>query len=413
MNNLSRFVLVIGLVVNQWTLAMIFSEDSHIEGLHLKIIIWLFQITCVLLALFIHLLISERVNNKIKAILIGLSLPIWIVVLLEISLNLYNQSESNTVVVSKSYTINSDGTITDGGTILQDEILGKKPTSNIRFRDYNKTGDTIVYDYIATTDKYHRRMTPVSPGQNKEEFLIFFGGSFVWGAANDNETIPFYTSKCLNKFMTYNYGYGGYGTQQMLAKLQTNEIANEIDYKTGTAVYVFIPWHVYRVVGSMQQSTTFANYHPYYYLDEDDNLVRSGNFQEGRPYLNIAYRIIGKSRILKYFRINLPFISEEHIYLTYRIIRESHLEFSNQFKDSKFYVLFYPVNSKFIEGRNYIVQLKIYLDKQGIEYLDFTDLFDPSKNEYKIPDGHPSVYANKVIANNICAELKESSSRYH
>ena len=55
----------------------------------------------------------------------------------------------------------------------------------------------------------------------KSEFVIFTGCSFVFGeGVNDNQTLPYLYGKQNPAVRCYNYGFPGYGTQQMLAVLQ-------------------------------------------------------------------------------------------------------------------------------------------------------------------------------------------------
>jgi hypothetical protein len=55
-----------------------------------------------------------------------------------------------------------------------------------------------------------------------------------------------------SQYRPYNYGGIGYGPQQMLAKLQEGGIQQEVAEHQGVLVYLLIPDHVNRAIGTMQ-----------------------------------------------------------------------------------------------------------------------------------------------------------------
>src|SRR5262249_15792879 len=177
------------------------------------------------------------------------------------------------------------------------------------------------------------------------------------------ETMPFYASQFAPAYRAYNYGIPGYGTQQMLARLQSDKIDQEVNEKNGILIYVFIDHHVKRVIGSSETIWWAASW-PYYTLDASDNLVRKGSFTSGRPFLSLLYYLLSKSQIATYFHVNLPReIDDNDIKLTAKIIERSRNIFRDKFKNSDFYVLFMP-------GSQLVGKFIPHFEAAGIKYLD-------------------------------------------
>ena len=90
--------------------------------------------------------------------------------------------------------------------------------------------------------------------------MVFFGGSNTFGeGVEDNQTMPFFFAAAAPDTAVYNYGFCGYGPQQMLALLEDHRIDPLIDGRDVIGVYLFIDAHVQRAVGSMVVVTTWAN----------------------------------------------------------------------------------------------------------------------------------------------------------
>jgi len=146
-----------------------------------------------------------------------------------------------------------------------DPILGYKPTPNAVVEATKEVNGKTIYQAIYSIDRFSRRITPV---KNKaDKFLLFFGGSFTFGeGVNDNETLPYYVVKEANQYQPYNYGFHGYGPQEMLAKLESKNFASELTQKQGHLIYSFIDPHVERAAGSMYVYNGWGKDMPYFCL---------------------------------------------------------------------------------------------------------------------------------------------------
>jgi hypothetical protein len=264
-----------------------------------------------------------------------------------------------------------------------------------------KTGKTI-YDVTYSIDGFSRRITPEDKGDKNNKFLLFFGGSFTFGEGlEDNETIPYFTGQYSKGYTPVNYGFHGHSAAEMLIKLKTGTIAEEIAQDRGTLIYIFMDAHIIRVVGSMRIVTTWGNNRPYFFLDEDDVLHRDGDFESGRPGLMLLYRLLSRSKILELINFDLPdSMGDRHFRLFTRIVEETLRSYRKQFPESDFYLLIYP-------GSQYAPVLKSFLDKSNIPYLDYSKLFNRSDPKYFISseDLHPNAYSNQIVAQKIVEDL--------
>ena len=226
-------------------------------------------------------------------------------------------------------------------------------------RKYWKEDQRVIYDVTYTIDEHKRRMTPFKDTSNTDKFAIFFGGSFTFGeGVEDNQTLPYYFGVFTEKYHPYNYGFHGHGPTEMLAKLETMDLPKEVSEKKGVLIYSFIDNHVKRTVGSMFFVTDWGWHKPYYYLTSNDEIIRQGSFLTGRPLLTRLYRLLGKSKILRYFEVDFPLqIGQEQLRLVFRVIEESRMLFLKQFPGSQFYVLIWPRTNA-----NYDKQLQSFLE---------------------------------------------------
>jgi len=280
--------------------------------------------------------------------------------------------------------------------------LGYRPFANTSIRSsLTKSGRT-CYDITYETDQYHRRITPVADPEQRDQYALFFGGSYAYGeGVAEDETLPSHFARLAPQYRPYNYAFHGYGPQNMLAKLQGVDIREEVPEAEGICVYVYLPdYHEKRAVGSMQVFTGWGNALPYYRLDQTDRVVRNDDFERGRPFVSSLYSLINTSNIVTYFKLDVPIVMRKsHYYVTARILNEAKKEFQKKFQSDNFYVLIYPHDLK---------KAKIidYLEELGIKYFSY-DLFKPFQEGYYIKgDCHPNSHAFETIAHKLARDIQ-------
>jgi hypothetical protein len=283
-----------------------------------------------------------------------------------------------------------------------DGITKAIPNGRYKSSSTVKTTGKIIYDVTYSIDSLNRRVTPYTKGENNKNFLLFFGGSFTFGEGlEDNETIPYFTGQYSKGYTPINYGFHGHSPAEMLIKLQTGTIPEEIAQDRGILIYTFMDAHIIRVVGSMRVVTTWGKNRPYFFLDKNDVLHKNGDFESGRPALMLIYKLLSKSKMLELINFDLPAeIEKRHFHLFTRIVEEAFLSYKKQFPESDFYLLIYP-------GSQHASILKSFLEKSDIPYLDYSKLFNRSDPKYFIAfeDLHPNAYSNQLVAQKIVEDL--------
>lgn len=283
-----------------------------------------------------------------------------------------------------------------------DPVLGYQPKANAQARVILRRKGKTIYDIVYTIDGQHRRVTPGPGLKTGRQFILFFGDSFTFGeGVNDRETMPSRVASATPGYAVYNYGCRGYGTQQMLARLDQEEIQREVPQQTGLLIYTFIDAHVERAIGSMRSFTGWAANTPYYALERGE-LVRKGSFATTRhPWVNAVYSVLGRSEILKYFRLDIPpVVTPRDLELVCRLIDASRDQFRARFGSDRFYVVLYP-------GSHRATAMSQRLQALGITVLDYSRLIDfYGDQRYQIPyDGHPTPQTHELIARHLVHDL--------
>jgi hypothetical protein len=285
-----------------------------------------------------------------------------------------------------------------------DPVLGYGPLHGIRARARKRIDGQNLYDVEYAIDEAGRRVTPVESQEGRDRFLLFFGDSFTFGeGVQGDETLSAFVARRAARYVPYNYAFHGYGPNQLLAKLESDTLRQEVREPKGMAVYVFIGAHVSRAIGSMVVYTGWAHDAPYYALDGEGTPRRMGTFTTGRPWTSIAYALLGRSQVLSFLHLDLPLVvTDHHVELAARLIERSALLFHEQFGPQRFVAVAYPEQWPSEISR----RLARALTRDGIEVLDYASLFEPHRADYFFPaDRHPKPEAHRAVAERLVADL--------
>ncbi len=271
-----------------------------------------------------------------------------------------------------------------------DQELGYRFAPNATATVEKSEGSKVVYSATYISDRYGRRLTPRKGEFTPEKFVIFFGDSMSFGEGlQSDETLPYYFSLRARGTTSYNYAFQGYGPQQMYAKILTANFVDEINEKSGIAIYGYFDYHINRVVGSTEVLRWNPGYHPYFVL-QNGVLAHKGNFLTGRSRLTGLYTRFNQSRLFRALGVELPVITASHRRLLCEIIHQSRLEFEKKSPGSRFVVALFPLSSR----KDDIVQT--CFEPKGIPYIDLREAFggygdpDLKDNPYRLGDGHYS-----------------------
>ena len=280
-----------------------------------------------------------------------------------------------------------------------DAILGyvNRPDRQIQ-SSYQEGGDTLL-EVTYHTDESGRRVTPVSLAENRDQFLLFLGGSYTFGyLVPDEATLPAQVALMAPAYQPYNYGSNGYGPQQVYLWLAEEDLRSQIPQKNGLGIYVFLGHHVGRAAGSSAVINNWGHVMPSFQLDGAGHLQRDGTLLSARPGRAVFYGTIGFSQLARYFNVQLPYATAEaDIQLTAALIIAARDAYVAAFDQDNFNVLIYP-------GRGE-PRLLPYLDTAGVSYLDYSQLFASAERQYWLPEGHPSPAGYERVAQQLTADL--------
>lgn len=281
--------------------------------------------------------------------------------------------------------------------------VGPLPEANDSIHDI-KEGSFEV-DYLI--DKYHRRITP-GYDSSRSQYSLFFGCSIAYGyGLNGNETLPYYYQE-VSQSNSKNYGYTGSGTNQMLARLQFENLADQVEEEDGVAYYIFFWDHIRRAIATKDRYMEWVSTAPYFYMDNGE-LKRDKTFFDGRSGISSFYEFAYYTSIVEYFKIDFPSsLNDTHYDLISEMVAESKSEYQKQFGNDKFYLVIYPTYKEYEDDE--MNQFKSYLDKKAIDYIDLTE-FMQFESENSLPDDpHPNAKTNKVLAEELWRRVKTFGS---
>ncbi len=290
-----------------------------------------------------------------------------------------------------------------GAFYLPDQRLGAVALPNLNLDCQRKVNGNDIWDVTYHTDQFGRRVSTILPSADPKQFAIFFGCSFLFGeGANDDQTIPSSFAAKNPEFRPYNYGIPGYGTQQMLAKLETGTLRQEVSEEDGVGLYLYLEdIHEARAVGTMEVLNAWASTFPCYEIKPGGGVVNHGSFVDARPLLLSTYHLLGKSNFVQYMGISFPTLSDRHYALTAEIVAESQRQFKAQMGVDRFCVIVFP-------KRNAHRKLLPHLHRLKVPYIDCSDLFDPEGEGFKfVGDGHPTPKANELLIEHLGIDLNK------
>jgi hypothetical protein len=289
-----------------------------------------------------------------------------------------------------------------------DAVRGYAAEPNVKKRVRKSFGKKVIYDVIYTINSDGLRVAPHDLAQNHEELLkkdyknaIFFGGSFAFGeGVNDDETLPYFFEELSGgRYKAYNFGFHGYGAQQMLRIIETCLMERIVPIqKPMVVIYEALLYHIERVTGKMIWWASV----PRYKLSPSGMLEYAGTFADDpnlKKNLERSKEVHNpKSQLLT--RLMAAHRTPEDIELFVQIVLRSKNLLEKKYK-SKFYVLVWPLGDK--DAKKVVTELK----KGGINVIKVDQVFkDPFVNYLIEGDYHPTKFANEQLAKYLLKYIK-------
>ena len=295
-------------------------------------------------------------------------------------------------------------------TIVRDLPLSHYMDPGVTGREQRVDGDRVIYDFTYTLDQKSARITPASPSTATGQDLVFFGCSFTFGVGvSDSETLPNAVARRAPGWRVTNFGVGGYGPAHMLQRIGRPETTEFFRGNETHVVYVYIPHHVRRVIGSMRTATRFGRHFPYYTMGAEGELNYRGTMSADRSLLQPLYEVLDHEAVMKFFNIDLPvFVTEKHLELTAAIIAESRERWVEMLGESNFTVVIYPEP---LWAETPAEQIIPSLESRGIRCLDYSDRFEGQPQMWIPEDKHPTGAAHDRVAQWIAEDLDLGSGK--
>ncbi len=401
--------VVAALFLSPSILGFLLAPDGKIGSPKMVAEVNFFRFFIGVLGLVLYLIRNKIVvfltnHPQVFASLLGFGGIFGLIGTIELSLTFANRGSKDAVVLESSENKHTPTQI--------DKDLGYRPIVSSKIRVVKKNGNQVLYDAHYSHDSMSRRIVPsTDQNQNDKNIAIFFGDSFTYGeGVNDDETMPYFFAKTTGTFESFNYGFSGYGPQNMLALLEDDAylkpvvdlIQNKDSIYCPAVIYTFIDHHVMRALGSLSVMI-YGQDLPYYQI-ENGEVKRTGSFSSDRRLLTNALRFLSHSNILKALKVDFPFkVDDKSIDTTVKIIARSRDLVSMKLNHSNFYVVIYP-------GSTLASVIKPKLEALSINVLDYTGTesgFDMSTMTIPI-DRHPNGAGHRHIANLLARDIRKT-----
>jgi hypothetical protein len=279
-----------------------------------------------------------------------------------------------------------------------------KKSVTTKVQKFISQNNELIFDAIYSFDEYGRRNTG-SSGLDKDTFMIFLGSSDSFGVGlNDSETLPGLIAS-RSKSRVYNYSFLGYGANQHLALLQSQRILNEVPETKGLFLVEFNQYSRSRVIGDID-TMRWGEKGPYFFLNEDGDLIRRARFVDGRPLMTRLYQWIGRKALWKRSGLKWPNrYSEGNQELVCEVLAETQLLIKEQKPQSQLILFF----THYFKRSDPIVER--CLKPLEIDYIDLKDIWNEEKQgAVQIrPDyeNHYSREYNQVLADKLWEALQK------
>ena len=304
---------------------------------------------------------------------------------------------------SQRKTVQKVGTAFQKGYFIADENMGYAPPANQTFSAMKKIDERILFNVKYTIDKDRLRATPEAEGKPE---ILFFGGSFVFGEGLQNEgSLPWQVSEQLNQeFKTRNYGFHGYGPQQMLYALESGQVKDTSKASVIHVVYCPIIDHLKRGLGRRPWSKASARYvmvdgvpqHKSNWVKHEASLAPTGL---KKTLLNQGQ----KSSIYRFLTKQKAAGTSDADYIMFAaMVGKARDLVHKEWPDATFHVLFW--NNQSEEGTR-ILDSMTALDLKVMQ-ADLIIAEKISYEESRLPgDNHPSAEGNRVLAEHLVNEV--------
>ena len=291
-----------------------------------------------------------------------------------------------------------------------DDELGAAPERGMAAHVIKRVGSTVVYDVTYTIGANGLRRSPPDRGAGSRACAIFFGDSFTFGEGlADDQTLPWRTGVLTGGAVRiYNFGFHGFGAEQMLATLERNRVERTVDCRPTHIVYEAIPDHVARAAGYY----SFMRHGPRYELvaGTADSVVYRGHFDDEEnarsPLRAAVVGVLAKSWVYRWLVSLSPLPDDEDLRRYVVIVKTAARIAAARYPGCRFDVLYWDIYGRTPMDAKVLPALRA----AGLSVLDVEQIlpdFRARSASYALSpyDAHPSARADDLLARYLVQRL--------
>jgi hypothetical protein len=288
------------------------------------------------------------------------------------------------------------------GYFQSDDILGAAPPDGAHAHVRKQHGAATVYDVVYTIGANGLRVAPPDRGAAAAQCVLFFGDSFTFGEGlADDQTLPYRVGVLADgNARVFNFGFHGYGAQQMLAALERGDVESVVGCRPTQVIYEGIPDHVARAAGFYN----FMQHWPRYELVHTvsgDSVRYAGHFDDRQPsaFTRLLQPMLSKSWLYRWLVSLSPLPGDADLKRYVAIVRTSERLVTARYPGCHFDVLWWSIH-----GRGPMDEITLpALRAAGLRVHATDDIlpgFRKHSAQYTLSpyDGHPSARADDLLA---------------
>jgi len=286
-----------------------------------------------------------------------------------------------------------------------DDVLGYRLEKNYRGKVKKIRGSEVIFDVTYTTDSIGMRISPPSKKIKNQPCILFFGGSYTFGAGvNDQETMPYRVGvRTGESFRVFNFGVGAYGPHQMLSAIERGLVKNAIQCAPKHIFYQGIWDHVRRSAGR----ALWTHPGPQYAVGKQGEAIYSGMFDPDKLWpgqiTKLLYKSFIYSKIFRYKRAN----SRNNFLLFHAIVRKARDLLKVHYPQALFHIIYWDKKDRFAGDKKLVDRFKrdqipVHLISNILPGFHF----NPAIYKIRLPyEEHPNAQAHDLIAQYIAENI--------
>ena len=302
---------------------------------------------------------------------------------------------------------------------IRDDDLGVVPRKSFAATHVKAVNSVPIYKVTYTIDANGLRIAPPYDVRNVRGSVLFFGCSYTMGdGVEDNETMSYMTGLLTDgRYAIYNFGFHGYGPQQMLAALETGRVQSIVTVPPQYIIYQAIPYHMERVVGLM----TWFPHAPRYRRTDSGRVIPDGHldtvvdetrysrverfWRKQGPIGQAISETLRRSFIYDKLVRPLRSLSREDVQLFLDVVLQAKDEAAKQYPQSEFHVVLWDnmfVKHDYLQFLPQVLEglrknrVRIHLVSEIIP--DYDASAPNTKYEIHRYDSHPSPVTYRLLA---------------